>query len=103
MEIVKNWVSSMLSRAINGIELDKDGREKATKTATMELQCNFSRVINAISKHKDGWVKLEDADFKFLQEKWKAAKIPCQENIALVLYEINEAIEQAEKFKGNPE
>lgn len=105
LEIVKNWISNMLARAINGVRIadEKTGVEKSTKTTTMDVQCDYSRVINAIKKHKDGWVKLEDSDFKFLCEKWKEAKIPCQENIALILASINEAIETAKTYKGNPD
>lgn len=104
METIKNWISNILTRAINGIEIDKkENREKPTKSADLETNCNFARVINAIKKEKEGWVKMEDSDFKFLCDKWHEGKIQCYENVALTLAVINEAIETAKTYKGNPD
>lgn len=103
MEIVKSWISNMLIRSINDIKVDERGNAKATKSATVDIQCKYARVIEALQKHKDGWVKMEDADFEFMMNNWRKAEIPLQERVALIISKINSSLEEAERYRGNPE
>lgn len=101
---IEETISNMLTRALNKVEIDKkDFREKPTESSTMSAQTKFARVVNAIHKHKDGWVKLEDDDFKFMKEKWEVAKCPVYKNSALQFAAIDEAIQIAAIKKGNPD
>lgn len=104
MKRIEDTVSNMLSRALNKVEIDKkEFKEKPTESSPMADQVKYARVINAVHKHKDGWVKLEDDDFNFLKEKWATAKCPVYKNSALQFAAIDEAIQIAAAKKGNPE
>ena len=104
MQRIEDTISNMLIRALNKVEIDKkDYREKPTESSNMTAQTNFARVINALRAHKDGWVRLEDADFKFLKEKWESAKCPVYKDSALQFAAIDEAIRIAAEKRGNPD
>ena len=106
IQIVINWIGNWISRAINCPEIDKQtGRERPTKAATMETQRQYSRIMNALDKEKDGWVKIEDADFDNLIKWWESedAKLPVQKNISMLLANIDAALQEARAHKGNPE
>jgi hypothetical protein len=102
MKRIENTISNMLTRALNKVEIDKkDYTEKPTASTAPPDHCSFANVINAIRKEKEGWVKLENADFDFLKKKWGEAKSPVYKNTALTLAAINEAIEIAAAKRGN--
>lgn len=104
MERIETTISNMLTRSLNKVEIDKkDLTEKPTASSDMKINCDYARVINAIRKHKDGWVKIEDNDFNFMKKNWDEAKCPVYKNIALIFAPINEAIEIAALKRGNPD
>lgn len=104
MKQIQNTIENMLMRSLNKYEFDEKTKvEKPTVLSDMKTQCKFSRVSNALEKQKDGWVKMENADFDFLKENWDAAKMPIYKNTAKNLAVINEAIEVAAIKKGNPD
>jgi len=104
MEQIQNTIENMLMRSLNGYVFDeKTKTEKPTKSSDMKTICNFSRVSSALKNQKDGWVKIEDADFLFLKENWEKAKMPVYTNTANNLAAINEAIEIAASKRGNPD
>ena len=106
IQIVINWIGNWISRAINCPEIDEQTqRERPTKAVTIETQRQYSRIMNALDKEKDGWVKIEDADFDNLIKWWESedAKLPVQKNISMLLANIDAAFQEARAHKGNPE
>lgn len=95
-EVAIRWIGVMVERALNKPD---QKTMRPTMAVDMNTQRKYFRVMDAIDRHKEGIVELEDDDFQFLHRKFNQAEIPAQREITEILVKIDDALNSA-KAKG---
>ena len=92
VKVALMWISSMLERSLNKPDPKTN---RPTVSVGMEVQRKYFNVMDALGKHKDGLVELEDDDFSFLDRKYNQAEMPIQRGVNEVLIKIGNVINKA--------